>query len=150
MKKIIFATLFVVLITSGCVNTLKQKKSDEKIDPDSPKPSYLNFPDVLVPVELQKDRDGTLINRNSNVISGVLTLTGRVNFGFLIDFFKENMEKDNWVLVSENETSSRMIIMFKKKCRWSIIDIDGNSSTAKVTIWVTPHSSITKGTGLLK
>lgn len=146
MKKLIFSILFILLITSGCINTIKQKSSDDKIDAETLKPSYLNFPDVLIPVELKKNREGTLINRNSNVISGILTLTGRADAGFLIDFFKENMGKDNWVLVSENETSQRMILMFKKKCRWSIINIQGS----KVTIWVTPNSSISKGTGLLK
>ncbi|MCP3921347.1 MAG: hypothetical protein GY714_02055 [Desulfobacterales bacterium] len=150
MKKILLTIIVIILLTSsGCINTIK-KKSGDKIDPDSPKPSYFNFPDVLIPLELTKDREGSVIYMNSNTKAGVLNLTGKATFGYLIDFFKENMDKDNWHLVSENETSTRMILMFRKKCRWSIIDIDGDSSTARVSIWVTPSSTSAKPIGLLK
>lgn len=149
MKKLV-SLILISLMVSGCVSTIKNKRVAKKSAPDQPKPSYYNFPDILIPLALKKNREGSVIYMNSNTKAGVLALTGRAKFGYLVNFFQENMEKDNWTLVSENETSSRMILMFKKKCRWCIVDIDGSSSTAEVNIWVTPTSSASKGTGLLK
>jgi hypothetical protein len=102
-----------------------------------PSPIYYDFGDVLIPLELEVDRDSSFIYHAPGFTAGVLALSGRVEASSLIRFFENNMAKDNWKLVSSFK-SPRTIMFFNKANRSCIINITEKSFSSEVEIWVAP------------
>ncbi len=131
--------LLIVLIT-GCAsmgdNTVDSEQGvmEEEAEPS---PIYYDFGDVLIPLELEVDRDSSFIYHAPGFTAGVLVLSGRVEASSLIRFFENNMAKDNWKLVSSFK-SPRTIMFFNKANRSCIINITEKSFSSEVEIWVAP------------
>jgi hypothetical protein len=133
--------LFLVALLGGCA-TLNQQDTAEVDEPimeeeAEPSPVYYDFGDVLIPLELEVDRDSSFIYHAPGFTAGVLVLTGRVEAASLIRFFENNMAKDNWQLVSSFK-SPRTIMFFNKANRSCIINITEHSFSTEVEIWVAP------------
>ena len=116
--------------------------------PDSPEPSYHDFEDVLVPVELKVDKGKTFIYLGPGFKAGILALSGRVEMNSLITFFENNMAKDNWRLLSEFK-SPRTLMFFNKPNRTCVINITEKQFSTEVEVWVAPTVESTEET-LLK
>jgi len=131
--------LLIVLLT-GCAsmgdNTVDSEQAvmEEEAEPS---PIYYDFGDVLIPLELEVDRDSSFIYHAPGFTAGVLVLSGRVEASSLIRFFENNMAKDNWKLVSSFK-SPRTIMFFNKANRSCIINITEKSFSSEVEIWVAP------------
>lgn len=131
--------LLIVLLT-GCAsmgdNTVdsEQAVTEEEAEPS---PIYYDFGDVLIPLELEVDRDSSFIYHAPGFTAGVLVLSGRVEASSMIRFFENNMAKDNWKLVSSFK-SPRTIMFFNKANRSCIINITEKSFSSEVEIWVAP------------
>jgi len=131
--------LLIVLLT-GCAsmgdNTVDSEQAvmEEEAEPS---PIYYDFGDVLIPLELEVDRDSSFIYHAPGFTAGVLVLSGRVEASSLIRFFENNMAKDNWQLVSSFK-SPRTIMFFNKANRSCIINITEKSFSSEVEIWVAP------------
>jgi len=78
----------------------------------------------------------------------VLVFKADVDRNSLIQFFENNMTKDNWQYVSSFQ-SPRTLLLFKKETRWCVINITDNKWQTWVEIWVAPFSD-SSGSGLLK
>ena len=69
----------------------------------------------------------------------------------LIEFFKTNMIKDNWTVVSMFK-GPRSILHFEKGNRWCVMTLTDSRYGYKtqVEIWVTPKNDSRAESGLLK
>lgn len=141
----------ILILVSGC-SVFSQKKEA----PSSPAPEkgtkgeaplYYDFGDVPVPQELKLQRDSSFIYHSGGFSAGVMALKGRVEIRSLIDFFENNMARDNWRSVSSFK-SARTLLLFQKQNRWCVININGKDYYTYVEIWVAPTNLA--GSGLLK
>ena len=148
----------MVLIIGGCAGSkIKGGESSASAKKDKgPVPLYYDFGDVLIPSELKVDKDASFVFRTPGFSAGVLALEGRVEINSLIDFFNNNMNKDNWKLVSYFK-SRRTIMLFNKENRWCVINITEGGFNTYTEIWVSPTTmeaapgtGVGGGSGLLK
>jgi hypothetical protein len=96
-----------------------------KPSPESKKRTavYYDFEDVLIPVELQVLQDKSMIVSTPGFTSGILMLRGRVERRSLINFFNNNMVKDNWAMVSQIASPNMAILVFEKSIKSAVISI---------------------------
>jgi hypothetical protein len=122
--------------------------SDARVKEEQNLPLYYDFGDVLVPRELNLDAKSSFVYHSSGFTAGVLVFESKVERPSLIEFFDNNMAKDNWRPVSAFK-SPRTLLLFQKENRWCVINItDGNWNTM-VEIWVAPFNGHS-GSGLLQ
>ncbi len=131
----------VLCFTFGCTTTgINQKKTPptatvQKTDSVA---VYYDFKDVLVPQELKIDEDATVIISTPGLTSGVLALRGRVEKNSLFNFFRTNMIKDNWNIVSQIKSPKITMLVFQKANRWAVVNIRENDIYTYVEIGVAP------------
>lgn len=136
-----YLLIAAVLFVSGCTTTgLNQKKTTpmatvQKTDSVA---VYYDFKDVLVPQELKIDEDATVIISTPGLTSGVLALRGRVEKNSLFNFFRMNMIKDNWNIVSQIKSPKITMLVFQKANRWAVVNIRENDLYTYVEIGVAP------------
>jgi len=135
---------FFLMNMTGCAESQYQTKSAKKPTPVTEErskgdtPIYYDFNDVLVPGELKLDREASFIYQTAGLTAGVLVFSGRVELNSLIDFFKNNMAKDNWQIVSSIK-SERNMMLFKKEKRWCVVSIkEKELFDTETEIWVSP------------
>jgi len=149
---------FTVLMTffllfSGCA-MFKGKKSGSSAASTSTRsknekaPHYQDFSDILIPGEMKMDKKNSFVYKTPGFTSGVLSAKGRVDANSLIRFFENNMEKDNWSLVSAF-VSPRTIMLYQKENRWCVINISDKDFNTYAEIWVAPTAEGASN-GLLK
>ena len=148
----------MLLVIGGCAGSrIKGGGAAPSVQKDKgPVPLYYDFGDVLVPSELKIDKDASFVFRTPGYSAGVMALKGRVESNSLINFFDNNMAKDNWKLVSYFK-SRRTIMLFNKENRWCVINITEGDFTTNTEIWVSPTTLETgsgnvpvTGSGLLR
>jgi hypothetical protein len=150
-----FRGLAIVLITvcvlSGCSAFQKKEDTAAQTSGDQKKeetPSYYDFGDVPVPPQLQLNTKSSFVYQTTGFSAGVLVLKGAIELGSLIDFFENNMVRDNWRAVSTFK-SPRTLLLFQKENRWCVINITDDRYSTHVEIWVAPTLSSDES-GLLK
>ena len=111
---------------------------------------YHAFDDILVPKDMQVNRKMSSVFETPTISAGVLSLSGKFNVVDLIEFFKTNMTKDNWAVVSMFK-GPRSRLQFEKGNRWCVITLMDSRYGYKtqVEIWVTPKNEAPPS-GLLK
>ena len=144
--------LVIMFVFAGC-SAFSQKKEDTASQPSVEQaeenvPLYYDFGDVPVPSELKLVTKSSFVYRTSGFSAGVLVLKGAVEFGSLIEFFENNMIKDNWRIISTFK-SPRTLLLFQKETRWCVINITDDKFNTHVEIWVAPTTNPTES-GLLK
>jgi len=142
---VLSAALTALVFVSGCsfsgFNSQSKPAPVEKKDPEKTKKAtamYLDFEDVIVPMELDVVKDKTVILSTPGFKSGILTLKGRVDSNSLFNFFSNNMEKDNWEVLSKIKSPGTTIMVFKKTSRCAVITIRDESLYTYVAIGVAP------------
>ena len=136
------------LLTS-CSSTPKTTDgSDARVKDEQNAPLYYDFGDVLVPRELNLDAKSSFVYHSSGFTAGVLVFESKVERTSLIEFFDNNMAKDNWRAVSAFK-SPRTLLLFQKENRWCVINITDDDWDTKVEIWVAPFNGHS-GSGLLQ
>ena len=148
-RRITNIVVVLTLLSAACSSTPQKTAgggAGEKKGNNSP--LYYDFEDVLVPRELKLNTESSFVYHSSGLTAGVLVLRSEVERNSLIQFFENNMTKDNWQYVSSFK-SPRTLLLFKKETRWCVINITDNKWEIWVEIWVAPFSDST-GSGLLK
>ena len=141
--------LVLVFLLAACSSTPKTTDGSEAREKDEKNaPLYYDFGDVLVPRELKLNAKASFVYQSSGFTAGVLIFESKVERGSLIEFFDNNMAKDNWRAVSAFK-SPRTLLLFQKENRWCVINITDNNWDTMVEIWVAPFSGISES-GLLK
>ena len=139
----------MLLLVAACTSTPKTTDGSEAQEKDDKNaPLYYDFGDVLVPRELELDVNASFVYHTFGFTAGILAFKSKVELGSMIEFFENNMAKDNWQIVGTFK-SPRTLLLFQKENRWCVINITDNRWHTLVEIWVAPFSDIS-GTGLLK
>ena len=142
----IMAMLVLVAACSSTPKTTDGSEATEKGDQNVP--LYYDFGDVLIPRELELDTDSSFVYHTSGFTAGILAFKSKVELGSMVEFFENNMAKDNWKAVGTFK-SPRTLLLFQKENRWCVINITDNRWDTLVEIWVAPFNDIS-GSGLLK
>ena len=139
----------MLLLSAACSSTSKTTEGSEAREKDEKTaPLYLDFEDVLVPRDLKLKTNSSFVYHTSGMTAGVLVFTSKIERNSLVQFFENNMAKDNWQAVSSFK-SPRTLLLFQKENRWCVINITDNNWDTQVEIWVAPFSG-QPGSGLLK
>ena len=147
--KIVGIVVVVTLFFVACSSTPKTTDGSEAREKDDKNaPLYYDFDDVLVPRELKLNTKASFVYQTSGLTAGVLVFTSKVDRSSLIQFFENNMAKDNWQPVSSFK-SPRTLMIFQKENRWCVINVTDNKWDTLVEIWAAPFGG-PSGTGLLK
>ncbi|MEH0022016.1 MAG: hypothetical protein V6Z89_20355 [Desulfobacter sp.] len=162
-KLVLIACLGILssALVSGCVLDNLTPKPQEKASPVSaqkpreepkkPTALYLDFEDVLVPMALSVVKDRTVIVSTPGFRSGILTLKGMVDSDSLFNFFSNNMEKDNWQVLSKIKSPGTTIMVFQKTAKCAVITIRDGQINTYVEVGVAPTlggGTMGKGTSL--
>jgi hypothetical protein len=97
---------------------------------------YYDFEDVLIPVEMTVVQDKSMIVSTPGFTSGILMLKGRVERRSLVNFFNNNMLKDNWTMVSQIASPNMAILVFEKPMKSAVISIKSEHIFTYVEIGV--------------
>lgn len=156
-KKATFTTGLVILLLVGSAGCSVLKPIEDNHSP-AQKPTwtgehsarYHNFDDILIPSQLKLNKKNSSVFETENLVAGVISLNGRMDVGVLVEFFKNNMNKDNWSEVSMFK-GPRTIFLFEKDSRWCVITVTNGQfhPQLEVEIWVTPKIDEVSS-GLLK
>ena len=141
--------VILMFLLAACSSTPKTTDGSEAREKDEKNaPLYYDFSDVLVPRELKLNAKSSFVYHSSDFTAGVLVFESKVERVSLIEFFDNNMAKDNWRVVSAFK-SPRTLLLFQKENRWCAINITDNDWETMVEIWVAPLSGLS-GSALLK
>ncbi len=138
------AVILLALLISGCSMFDSSQKSEGEqasaVHAKSRKTTavYYDFEDVLIPMELSIVTDRTVVVSTPGFTSGIITLKGRVERRSLFNFFSNNMQKDNWTVVSQIKSPGTTIMVFQKTSRTSVITIRDAQLYTYVEIGVAP------------
>ncbi len=132
---------FVVML--GCAGTLKPSPpaTEEKHlygplqSSSGPSPTYYDFDDVLIPPELKLDTHKSMVISTSTFSGGVLVFNGYVDSASLVDFFLNNMAKDNWQLKGSIKYR-HTVLTFEKPGKGCVVTIGEQTFNTPVEIWV--------------
>lgn len=102
-----------------------------------PPPRYYDFPDVLVPPELELDTKGSVVYETGGAKAGVLLFSGRVEVDSLVDFFRKSMQRDGWNLIS-SVRFNRILLNFTKADKACQILVWEKPLTTEVEIHMLP------------
>ena len=139
----------LILLSVGCSSTPKSTDGSEAREKDEKNaPLYYDFEDVLIPRDLKLNTKSSFVYHTAGLTAGVLVFTSKVDRDSLIQFFENNMAKDNWLAVSSFK-SPRTLLLFQKENRWCVINITDNNWDTLVEIWAAPSSG-QPGSGLLR
>jgi hypothetical protein len=141
--KIVFF-IFLAFFISGCSafdTVIKSEDAQtESTEPKSRKTTavYYDFEDVLIPMELKVVKDATVVVSTPGFTSGIITLRGRVDRRSLFNFFNNNMQKDNWSVLSQIKSPGTTIMVFQKINRTAVITIRDEQIYTYVEVGVAP------------
>ena len=135
--------VLLAFFISGCFgDTFSSKPEDgtSDVQPKSRKTTavYYDFEDVLIPMELKVVEDKTVVISTPGFTSGIITLKGRIERRSLFNFFTNNMQKDNWNILSQIKSPGTTIMVFQKAARISVITIRSEQYNTYVEVGVAP------------
>lgn len=96
---------------------------------------YLDFDDIMIPKEIDYQDDESYKLDNAKFRAAIMKFKGRVEIVELVQYFINNMTKDNWTLVSNAKASSVHVLHFEKFNKSCVINIDDSFATATTTIF---------------
>lgn len=96
---------------------------------------YYDFDDILIPKEISYVEDDSYKLDNSKFRAAIMKFTGRVEILELVQYFVNNMAKDNWTLISNNKASKVHVLNFEKFNKSCVIHVDDSFGSATTTIF---------------
>ena len=140
--------ILLAFFISGCLgDTFSSAPEDGQPAEGDPTKSrkttavYYDFEDVLIPMELKVVKDRTVVVSTPGYTSGIITLKGRVERRSLFNFFNNNMQKDNWNVMSQIKSPGTTIMVFQKTNRTAVITIRDEQIYTYVEVGVAPTVS---------
>jgi hypothetical protein len=125
----------VLLMIASCAMFEKGPAKPES----APKrlPDVREFDDVLIPREMDIDKDGSAVYRREGMSAGLLRLSGRVEANSLMRYFQNNMTSEGWRLVTQFR-SPHSLMLFQKSNRMAVIAIEDADFRTFADVWVVP------------
>lgn len=132
VRSILALTLCALLIAScQSMDAGDTKKAAPRL------PDVREFDDVLVPRDMEVNRDASFVYRGTSLPTGLLRLAGSVEATSLMRYFEVNMPKDGWKQVSRFRAPQSLLV-FQKAERMCIIAIEDSTFRTFMDIWVVP------------
>ncbi|MBW2038534.1 MAG: hypothetical protein JRI46_02920 [Deltaproteobacteria bacterium] len=135
------AICILFMFSIGCAELTKSTKTEgakaEGGKAGKVSPMYSEFKDVMIPPDMELDRNESLVYESHNLRMGVLYYSGRAELPEVVDFFKENMKNDGWELLNSFRHKT-YILNFVKKGRNCIITVEKKGGKADIQIWMGP------------
>ncbi len=136
----------VAFFISGCTEMFSKSPEQGQSSESKPKSRkttaiYYDFEDVLIPMELSIVKGRTVVVTTPGFTSGIITLKGRVERRSLFNFFNNNMQNDNWSVISQIKSPGTTIMVFQKASRTSVITIRDEQYYTYVEVGVAPTIS---------
>jgi len=100
-------------------------------------PDVREFEDVLIPREMDIDKDSSAIYRREGMSAGLLRLSGRVETSSLMRYFQNNMANEGWRMTSQFR-SPHSLMLFQKGNRMAVIAIEDADLETYADVWVVP------------
>jgi hypothetical protein len=100
-------------------------------------PDVREFDDVLIPREMDIDKDSSAIYRREGMSAGLLRLSGRVEMSSLIRYFQNNMANEGWRPISQFR-SPHSLMLYQKGNRMAVIAIEDANFQTFADVWVVP------------
>jgi hypothetical protein len=147
---LLFFSLGILGLMVGCGSVLQeQKKESESVATtstaapaitraDRPNARYYDFEDVKIPNELTLNTSKSRVFQTPAIAAGVLVFDGYVESNSLVTFFKESMAKDNWQFKAMFKLPPKTHLLFEKKNKRSLINIEDGWTSTRVDVWVMP------------
>jgi hypothetical protein len=133
---VLFSVLGLALLTiASCAMFDKEPAKPEA----APKrlPDVREFDDVMIPREMEIDKDASAIYRREGMSAGLLRLSGRIEANSLMRYFQNNMANEGWRLVSHFR-SPQSLMLFQKANRMAVIAIEDGDFQTFADVWVVP------------
>jgi len=117
--------------SSSSSSSNSQPEAQEYQEPDY----YLDFDDIMIPKEIDYLEDESYKLDNAKFRAAIMRFSGRVEILELVQYFVNNMAKDNWTLISNNKAGTVHVLNFEKFNKSCVIQIDDTFAAAKTTIF---------------
>jgi len=132
----ILMALALVGVFAACTTTGSQMNSGQNEQAQYQEPDYyLDFDDIMIPKEISYVSDQSYKLDNAKFRAAIMKFKGRVEIPELVQYFLNNMVKDNWKLISNNKASASYVLNFEKYNKSCVIQIDDSFATATTTIF---------------
>ncbi len=146
-KHLQFAPVALILVIAlavgaftGCASTPSGPESGSG-SAGSPsahmRPTAYDFPDVLIPNELELVSGSSYVFQGPKTKAGLLVFKGRVETKSVIDFFQTSMPRENWKFKG-GFRYKRSVLVFEKPEKICLINIHEDLYYTYVEIYLTP------------
>jgi hypothetical protein len=147
---LVLITLGGLGLLLGCGSVLQEQKKESAAtappptaEPavkktDRPNARYYDFEDTKIPNELTLDVNKSKVFQTPTTSAGVMVFDGYVETNSLVNFFKESMAKDNWQFKAMFKLPPKTHLLFEKKNKRSLINIEDGWFSTAVEVWVMP------------
>ena len=109
---------------------------------------YYDFDDIMIPKEISYVQDDSYKLDNAKFRAAIMKFKGRVEVMELVQYFINNMAKDNWTLISNNKAGKLSVMNFEKfnkSCVIQVNDTFGSATTTIIAVEVKDAGSSVKG-----
>jgi len=118
----------------GHAASLPSPASTVTSEPYSP----ADFRDLLIPGELEWQRDKSVSINTESFTGGILSFTGRVEVNSLTEFFVNAMKRNEWAMIGSVKSENVLLAFTKEKASCMIkIDEGGTLGKTMVNIYIT-------------
>lgn len=136
MKKRLFVLLLIALLIGPIL--AGPASADSKAPQKKTAPGvYYDFPDIMVPRELELKKDESFVYQADSLTAGELVFSGRVEVTSLTEFFIKAMLHDQWLLAAKF-TRPRILLQFDKPGQRAVIYITESAFSTRVEIYSGP------------
>lgn len=130
-----------LLVLSACALF---EKGPAKPDPGR-LPDQREFDDVMVPRDMEIDREASAVYRRDGASIGILRMSGRIDQSSLMRYFQNNLGNDGWRQISVMRAPQSLMV-FQKANRMAVIALSEDYLTTYADLWVVPVNETFDGT----
>jgi len=150
MKKIlgIFIGIMILSFVVSCsFNNSAVESSTSVSQANQQQIANLTFEDLPVPTSMVLNRENSFVYETSNYRTGVLYYTGNMSPVELSNFYKSEMSKYNWTLVSSIDYKSGSQLIFEKPGWITVIRCEkGSFQNSRLIITIGPKGESSSST----
>jgi hypothetical protein len=104
--------------------------------PEEPHAYLSQFGDIPIPGELSEVSEHTTVVETRGAKTGFIVYSGRVMKTSVEVFFRGELKKKGWDLVTAFASQPSTVLLFNKKTRWCVITLDVRGPATDVRIGV--------------
>jgi hypothetical protein len=143
LLQIVLPLLVTLLFLTGCLPMDSQETADghapaKTSNMVTTEPYYpVDFRDLLIPGELEWNREKSVSINTSSFNGGILTFSGRVEVNSLTDFFINGMKKDGWSITGSVKSRDVLLAFIKENSSCMIKIAEGGAlGKTEVTVYI--------------